>query len=182
MSVPNNDVWISRLSEYVDGELAPAEREEMETHLETCEACRVALREIEAVLNLLHADAEAAEPAVPVEAVWPRIAQRLVIAPASGHQTHRRPSPWPARFLAAGLLFLVAFAGGAWFGRAQCTGALPWTASGWAKAGLVAIGIGRSATRQTPPAAVPDSTDSVRRRATNLPQAKPTPSPVRANP
>lgn len=43
------DLWNDRLSEYVDGELTPSEREHAEEHLATCPGCRETLAQLRVV-------------------------------------------------------------------------------------------------------------------------------------
>ena len=43
------DLWTDRLSEYLDGELDPAERVQLEEHLAGCEQCTSLLAELDAV-------------------------------------------------------------------------------------------------------------------------------------
>jgi len=45
-----NDAWTDRLSEYVDGELDPATRAELEAHLATCASCRATRDELQRVV------------------------------------------------------------------------------------------------------------------------------------
>jgi anti-sigma factor RsiW len=44
------DQWTDRLSEYLDQELEPADREQVEAHLATCPDCRQVLQELRAVV------------------------------------------------------------------------------------------------------------------------------------
>ncbi len=49
------DQWMDRLSEYLDGDLAPAERVALEAHLAECPACRTATDELRRVVTRAHA-------------------------------------------------------------------------------------------------------------------------------
>jgi anti-sigma factor RsiW len=71
------DRWTDRLSEYLDGELSPQTRAELEQHLEGCFECRRTLGELRAVV----ARARALPDAEPVHDFWPGIAGRLAAAP-----------------------------------------------------------------------------------------------------
>ena len=44
----SDDRWMDRLSEYLDGELTPEERRELEAHLAECASCRTTLEELRA--------------------------------------------------------------------------------------------------------------------------------------
>ncbi len=67
------DRWTDRLSEYLDGDLEPRERAELERHLETCEPCREVLED----LRTLVASAVRLEDAEPAADLWPGIAHRI---------------------------------------------------------------------------------------------------------
>ena len=49
------DQWIDRLSEYLDGDLAAAERAALEAHLAGCSTCRTTLDELRHVVTRAHA-------------------------------------------------------------------------------------------------------------------------------
>jgi len=67
------DRWMDRLSEYLDGTLAPAEREALETHLADCAACTATLAELRRVV----ARARALDDRAPAADLWPAIAARI---------------------------------------------------------------------------------------------------------
>src|SRR5690242_18238701 len=67
------DRWMDRLSEYLDGTLAPAERQGLEAHLAECAACTATLAELRRVV----ARAGALDDRPPAADLWPRIAARL---------------------------------------------------------------------------------------------------------
>ncbi|MGH7501123.1 MAG: zf-HC2 domain-containing protein [Longimicrobiales bacterium] len=46
-----NDEWTDRISEYLDGDLAEADRVALETHLARCDACRATVIELRAVIQ-----------------------------------------------------------------------------------------------------------------------------------
>jgi len=65
--------WTDRLSDYLDGQLAPSEREALEAHLAGCGACREVLEELRAIVAGAHALGE-----VPPERdLWPGIADAI---------------------------------------------------------------------------------------------------------
>ncbi|HEX6884104.1 MAG TPA: zf-HC2 domain-containing protein [Planctomycetota bacterium] len=91
MKTPAHDPWQDRLSEYLDGELAPGEHAALERHLEGCAACRATLAELRAVV----AAARALGARAPERDLWPELAGQLA---------QRRPSPRPWLAFAAGVL------------------------------------------------------------------------------
>ncbi len=70
---PNRDAWTDRLSEYVDGELDPADRAALDVHLQLCEGCAGTVEELRAVLQR----AGALEPDAPGTDLWPAIEARI---------------------------------------------------------------------------------------------------------
>ena len=97
------DPWIDRLSEYLDHELAPAERDALEAHLKGCAECTDTL----AGLRRVTVRARALGDRPPARDLWPAIAARLVDSRELRFQTPRRFSvPLPA-LAAAAVAFLV---------------------------------------------------------------------------
>src|SRR5688572_20129948 len=74
----DHQAWTDRLSEYLDGELAPADRLEIEAHLASCAGCRNLIEELRAVARR----AGSLEDRPPGTNLWPPIAARIG-APAS---------------------------------------------------------------------------------------------------
>lgn len=68
-----SDQWTDRLSEYLDDELAPEERAEIERHLAGCADCSGALEELHAVVRR----AAVLPEAHPAADLWPGIAARI---------------------------------------------------------------------------------------------------------
>jgi anti-sigma factor RsiW len=109
-----HEEWTSRLSEYLDNELAPAERAALDAHLRECPACRATLDELRAVTARAHALADR----TPVNDLWPGIAAAIGsdISPLAAR---RRREPGTRRFsfsmpqLAAAAVLLMAVSGGA---------------------------------------------------------------------
>lgn len=77
MTLLMTDPWTDRLSEYVDEELAPAERRELDAHLATCDECRTTLSDLRQVVNR----ARSITDATPSADLWPGIAARLTSEP-----------------------------------------------------------------------------------------------------
>jgi len=112
-----HDTWIERLSEYVDDELAPSDRLQLEQHLLDCASCRDTIEELRGVA----AEASTLDDAPPARDLWPGIASAL-------------PQPAPARWrvslslpqaLAAGVLLMLVSGLGVWtyLGRQMQDGA-----------------------------------------------------------
>src|SRR5690348_18278932 len=83
------DQWTDRLSEYVDGELTPAERTALEAHLAACGACRETLEELRRVV----ARAQTLDDRPPTADLWPGIARHI-----GGVRLADRPSRARRRF------------------------------------------------------------------------------------
>lgn len=116
---------VAHLSDYLDDDLAPADRLAIDRHLETCAACRAALDELRAIQ--VEARALAAATAAPAADLWPGIAARLAcsreVAPVAGGIAAPAASlhvPWYRRRVSLGVpelalaASLVAAIGGAW--------------------------------------------------------------------
>jgi hypothetical protein len=108
-----NDIWIDRLSEYLDGELTSAERTALEAHLTSCGECTAALRELRDVV----ARAGALTPRPPAADLWPGIESRLesrrVVMPFAARPQRRFSFTLP-QLVAAGLALMVMSGGGVW--------------------------------------------------------------------
>jgi len=107
------DQWNDRLSEYIDDELTPAERVELEAHLATCRDCTVALGELREVVER----AGALTPRPPDADLWPGIAPRLergTVHPFAAPRGTRRFSFTMPQLVAAGLALMVMSGGGVW--------------------------------------------------------------------
>lgn len=114
--------WTDRLSEYLDGELAEPEAGRLEAHLEACDTCENALREIQAVVDA--ARLLPAEP--PGTDLWPAISERL--APRAVHDApgfagdlgearrgrHRRITLTIPQLAAAAIAVVLFSASGVW--------------------------------------------------------------------
>lgn len=67
------DRWTDRLSEYLDGDLAPPERAELETHISLCEECAETLEALRSVAER----AQHLETPALTEDLWPGFAARI---------------------------------------------------------------------------------------------------------
>jgi len=106
--------WNDRLSEYVDGELEPAERAALETHLAGCAECRTDLAALRAVVSR----AQSLVDRPPSGNLWPGVASRLN-APAQRTATlaTRRFAFTLPQLVAASLALIVASGGMVWLAR-----------------------------------------------------------------
>ena len=95
------DSWTDRLSDYLDGDLSPADAREMESHLETCHACSAALVELRDVVSRARGLRELDASIGVGSDLWPGIEARIRDLPVS------RVRPLPDRS-----------GGGAWWSRA----------------------------------------------------------------
>ena len=68
-----NTHWTERLSEYLDGELAPAERALCDAHLAQCATCRETLADLQTVVATAKADRDV----MPLNDLWPGVLQRI---------------------------------------------------------------------------------------------------------
>lgn len=115
-----NDIWTDLVSDYLDGELPPARKREMEQHLTECPECRALLED----LRLLVTRSRALPDVPPNRDLWPGIAARLAgEAPAPALASHPKPRSWTARrisfsipqFAAACAAMLALLAGFGWY-------------------------------------------------------------------
>ena len=111
------DDWSDRLSEYLDDELTPDERREIERHLAACATCATTLAELERVV----ARAQSLPARPPETDLWNGIAGRIGAAGAAGAplvpfraRQPRRISFTLPQLAAASLLLAVVSGGIAW--------------------------------------------------------------------
>jgi anti-sigma factor RsiW len=108
-----SDQWTDRLSEYLDDELPPAEREALEAHLRHCVACGAVLADLKRIV----ARARGLEDRLPDRELWPGIAARIGAGPMEivPIDTQRRRRRWSFSLpeLAAAGIALMALSGGA---------------------------------------------------------------------
>jgi hypothetical protein len=70
---PTNDIWTDRLSEYIDDELTPEERREIEAHLGGCGVCSATLQDLRRIVD----QAKTAVPPAPPHDLWSGVAARI---------------------------------------------------------------------------------------------------------
>lgn len=107
-----NDKWTDRLSEYLDGELAPSERTALEAHFASCGDCRTTLEELRRVVMR----ARALDDRPPAADLWPAIAEHVgVVSLAARAERARRRFTFTVPQLAAASVALALLSGGgAW--------------------------------------------------------------------
>jgi anti-sigma factor RsiW len=110
------DQWTDRLSEYLDEELSPAEKVQLEAHLTGCAACRTVLEELRAVT----AKAASLAPTPPANDLWPGIEARLdgraTIMPFRERAARRFSFTMPQLVAAAAALMLLS-GGSVWLAQ-----------------------------------------------------------------
>jgi hypothetical protein len=107
------DIWTDRLSDYIDGELKPADRAALDAHLTGCRDCTDALSELRDVV----ARAASLTPRPPGADLWPGIASRIEAPPAIATfrpRAARRVSFTVPQFVAASLALALVSGGGVW--------------------------------------------------------------------
>lgn len=101
------DTWTDRLSEYLDGELAPAEQEALEAHLLECADCGRTLEE----LRLVVARAAQVIDRPPANDLWAGIAARLHEDAVATTHSKRRISFSVPQLAAASIALMLMSAG-----------------------------------------------------------------------
>ena len=112
-----SDEWTDRLSEYLDDELAPAERAELEAHLRRCVGCGAVLADLRRIV----ARARGLEDREPDHDLWPGIAARIgatgtepAVVDLRAARERRRWSFSLPQLAAAGIALMVASGSAAW--------------------------------------------------------------------
>lgn len=112
-----SDIWIDRLSEYIDDELTAGERREMDAHLADCSECRTTLAELRSVVA--RAGSVGARP--PASDLWTGIESRIRAGTAPVVMTPRRAASRISftlpQLVAAGLALMVLSGGAVWIGQ-----------------------------------------------------------------
>jgi putative zinc finger protein len=110
------DQWTDRLSEYLDDELSPGDKAQMDAHLAACEACRTVLDELRAVT----VKAASLSPTPPSADLWPgieaRIERRKNVMPFRERAARRFSFTMPQLVAAAAALMLVS-GGSVWLAQ-----------------------------------------------------------------
>src|SRR5918998_3291066 len=110
-----NDHWMERLSEYLDDELAPAERTAIESHLKTCRDCSAVLSDLRRVVDR----ARHLDDRPPRRDLWPGIAQRIGATLARPRVIGRRWSFSVPQLAAAAVALMTLSGGTVWLIQGQ---------------------------------------------------------------
>jgi anti-sigma factor RsiW len=125
------DQWMYRLSEYLDGDLTPVQRSELEEHLAACETCRRVLDE----LRIVMAQAAVLPDREPEADLWPAVRDAIAqgrVIPIQAARTARRFSFSLAQVTAAAAALALVSATAVWLAvgkRDAAKGPSPETAS-----------------------------------------------------
>ena len=118
-----SDQWTDRLSEYLDDELPPAERAELEAHLLHCVACGAVLADLRRIVTR----ARGLDDRGPDRDLWPGIAARIgatvepkVVDLRAARQRRRWSFSLP-QLAAAGIALMVASGSTVWLLRPGAT-------------------------------------------------------------
>jgi hypothetical protein len=68
-----HEEWTDKLSDYLDGELPPGERAEVDGHLRTCSECTAVLNDLKRIV----VQAQALDARPPLRDLWPGVAGRI---------------------------------------------------------------------------------------------------------
>jgi anti-sigma factor RsiW len=111
------DKWTEQLSTYLDGELDSADRAMLEAHLEQCDECRTALKQLDGLVGW----AQAYEGSEPERDVWPDIAGEIRKSPramvnlAAERETRSSKRRFTLPLAAAASIGLLAVGSGSWW-------------------------------------------------------------------
>ena len=133
-----SDQWTERLSEYLDDELAEADRAALEEHVLGCADCRRTL----AGLHRVVARARSLEDRPPSEDLWSGIADRIGAGPRRRRLTVSVP-----QLLAAGIALAVASGGTAWLLHPDAAGLASIQTDSAPPSGLPAVAVGTTGVR-----------------------------------
>jgi hypothetical protein len=118
-----SDQWTERLSEYLDGELAPSVRAELERHLLHCADCEATLADIRRVVGRAGSLVDREPP----HDLWPGIAQAIGATPPGGAPvvplaSARQPRRWSfslPQLAAASIALMLASGGAVWLAQSR---------------------------------------------------------------
>ncbi len=113
MDERTQDAWRGRLSEYVDGELGPGERGELERHLASCEACRGLAAELRGIAER----ARSLSDREPERDLWPLVRASLARRAVVPRDAPRRVPGWLLGLAAGVALVLLVEAARGWLRR-----------------------------------------------------------------
>lgn len=102
-----SDQWTDRLSDYLDGELPPDQRAQLDAHLMQCVACGAVLADLKRIV----ARAQSLDDREPAHDLWPGIAVR--IGATAARQLKRWSFSLP-QLAAAGIALAAVSGGAAW--------------------------------------------------------------------
>jgi hypothetical protein len=111
-----SDQWTDRLSEYLDGEIPPDQRAELEAHLRHCVACGAVLADLKRIVTR----AQGLEDRAPERDLWPGVAARIGAAAPGSRSVRRSGAPrrrWSfslPQLAAAGIALMGLSGGAAW--------------------------------------------------------------------
>lgn len=115
-----SDIWTDQLSAYLDGDLDPEDQSGLENHLEGCDECQKALKELRGVVGW----ARTYEGSEPERDVWPAVSEEIrksdravVDLGATRNANLIRGRFRLPQAIAAVLSLLIVGSGGWWFAR-----------------------------------------------------------------
>jgi Putative zinc-finger len=105
-----SDRWTERLSEYLDDELTPRDRSDLEAHLENCESCSALLTDLRRVVR----KARQLEDRGPAHDLWSGIARQIGATPVRSLSPRRRWSFSMPQLAAAAVVLMTLSGSGVW--------------------------------------------------------------------
>lgn len=124
-----NDHWIARLSEYMDGEMSAEDAQTLEAHIATCDTCSVVLRDLGTVVQTLQQSAEAPSASIDADRLWPRVLNHLSTDRIAVTQSVAQQRSRIIEAIVAALILAIGIATGYWLG--QCGRTNGWLKPAW---------------------------------------------------